>query len=257
MVSVKVVLVGGSSAGGKTKFKHELMEAVENVVVIPISLDCGYRTPSEEDLANIKTYDFDHPDAFDWPLIIQTARTIVAQVKKAEPGDIIEYELPSYDFTTHKRAEHMEKYTITMGTSTVIILEGIFALYHQDLLALADVRIFIDADEKTRIFRRIIRDLLFRKRDILSIAFQTLQFVEPAYEARVKPTRANASLMVNNHITPSEISQVMKTLRDMGCDNFEAEEMIKTVRGKEETFVDGCGDQFKDAISLIASFLSV
>jgi len=257
MVSVKVVLVGGSSAGGKTKFKHELMEAVKNVVVIPISLDCGYRTPSDEDLSNIKTYDFDHPDAFDWPLIIQTARTIVAQVKKAEPGDIIEYELPSYDFTTHKRAEHMEKYTITMGTSTVIILEGIFALYHQDLLALADVRIFIDADEKTRIFRRIIRDLLFRKRDILSIAFQTLQFVEPAYEARVKPTRANASLMVNNHITPSEISQVMKTLRDMGCDNFEAEEMIKTVRGKEETFVDGCGDQFKDAISLIASFLSV
>jgi len=257
MVAVKVVCVGGSSAGGKTKFKQELMNAVKNVVVIPISLDCGYRTPSEKELANIKTYDFDHPDAFDWPLIVQTARTIVAQVKKAEPGDIIEYELPRYDFTTHKRAEQMDTFRITMGSSTVIIIEGIFALYHPDLLSLADVRIFIDADEKTRIFRRMIRDLLFRKRDILSIAYQTLKFVEPAYEERVKPTRANASLMVNNHITAEEIAQVMETLREMGCGSFESEEMIKTVQGKEETFVDGCGDQFKDAISLIASFLSV
>jgi hypothetical protein len=49
----------------------------------------------------------------------------------------------------------------------------------------------------------------------------------------------------------------MVTLREMGCQSFESEEMIRTVRGKEETFVDGCGDQFKDAITLIASFLSV
>ena len=257
MVNVKLVLVGGSSAGGKTKFKNELIAAVKNVTVIPISLDCGYRNLTEEDYKDISKYDFDHPDAFDWPLLVQTTRTIVNLLKKATIGDTIEYELPHYDFTTHKRDEEMQRYQVTVQSAVVVIIEGIFALYNHDLLDISDVKIFIDADEKTRIFRRIIRDLLFRKRDILSIALQTLQFVEPAYETRVQPTRANASLLVNNHITAQEIKNVMQTLRAMGCGEFTPEEMIRTVIGKEETFVDGCGDQFRGAINLIAAFLSI
>jgi len=255
MVSVKVVLVGGSSSSGKTKFKHELMNAVKNVAVIPISLDCGYRTPSEEDFRDISKYDFDHPDAFDWPLLVQTTRTIIQQVKKANVGDTIEYELPHYNFTNHRR-DAMKKFSITTTASMVIILEGIFALHNHDLLDLADVKIFIEADEKTRIFRRIIRDILFRNRDILNITLQYLQFVDTAYDKRVSPTKANASLMVNNHITAHEIKTVMDTLKDMGCQSFSADEMKRTVLGKEETFVDGCGTQFMQAVSLIAQFLS-
>lgn len=256
MVSRKVVAIAGSSASGKTQFKHELAREVKNVSVLPISLDCVYKTPSAEDLKNIKNYDFDHPNAFDWLLLVQTVKTILAQIDASEIGDTLEYELPHYDFTTHKR-DGMRRYTMKIEGHVVLIIEGIFGLHHPEIRELADVRIFIDSDEKTRIFRRIIRDLLFRKRDILSIALQTLQFVEPAYEALVKPTRAHASLVVPNHITTQEIKNVMKTLQEMGCENFTAEEMIRTVLGKEETFIEGCGDQFLDAVKLIAAYLSI
>ncbi len=254
MVSVKVILVGGSSAGGKTKFKCELMDAAKDVPIIPISLDCGYRTPSDDDFKDISKYNFDHPDAFDWPLLVQTTRIIIQQIKNAEVGDIIEYELPHYDFTTHRRDAVMRKYTIQAKQSMGIILEGIFALHHHDLLELADVKIFIEVDQKTRIYRRMLRDLLFRKRDILNIALQTLLFVEPAYKNLVNPTRANATLVIDNHITAEEITRVMDTLKSMGCAEFNIDEMQKTVLGKEETFIDSCGDQFKSSVNLIASY---
>lgn len=258
MVDVRVVLVGGSSAGGKTRFKHELVSAMKNVVVIPFSLDCGYKTPDEEAFKDISKYDFDDPDAFDWPLLVQTTQNIISSIQAAKSGDTIDYELPHYDFTTHRRDGYIKKtITILPNSTVIIIIEGIFALYHHDLLKLADVKIFIEADEKTRILRRIIRDLLFRKRDILSIALQTLLFVEPAYETRVKPTRANAYFVIDNNITAQEVKNVMDVLRGMGCQNFVAEEMIKTVMGKEETFVDGCGDKFRESILIIAKFLSI
>jgi len=256
MVARKVVAVAGSSASGKTKFKHDLLNEVKNVTALPISLDCVYKTPSDEELRDIKNYNFDHPNAFDWPLLVRTVRTILAQIDASNIGDKLEYELPHYNFTTHRRDE-MRKYVMDITGPVVIIIEGIFGLYNPEILALADVKIFIDADEKTRIFRRTIRDLLFRKRDILSIALQTLQFVEPAYEDLVKPTQKNANLTVNNHITAQEIRNVMETLKGMGCENFTTDEMIRTVTGHEETFIDSCGDQFRSTIKLIAAFLSV
>ena len=89
----------------------------------------------------------------------------------------------------------------------------------------------------------------------MHIVFQILSQVEPAYEKLVKPTRANASLMINNNITSSEVSNLMANLREMGCTSFDPQEMIRTVAGKQETFAEGSGGHLQNAVGLVAKFV--
>jgi uridine kinase len=254
---VDVILIGGSSASGKTKFQQALVEKIAESLftgVIAFSIDCFYLNPPEAAFEDISKYDFDHPDAFDWLFLIKTVDTIKKQLKDTNPGHTISYELPYYDFTTHSRIGSTV-HEVLVKPKMVIILEGIFALHNENLLDMAQVKLFIEVDEKTRILRRIIRDLLFRKRNILHIVFQILSQVEPAYEKLVKPTRANASLMINNNITSNEISSLMSNLREMGCTTFDPQEMIRTVAGKQETFAEGSGGHLQDAVGLVAKFV--
>lgn len=255
--SVDVILIGGSSASGKTKFQQALVEKIEEsqtTGVVAFSIDCFYCDPPEEVFTDISKYNFDHPSSFDWPLLLYTVETIKDKIKAVNIGDSIVYELPFYDFTTHRRRGGT-LYTVKVKSKMVIILEGIFALHNVQLLDMAQVKLFIEVDEKTRILRRIIRDLLFRKRDILHIVFQILSQVEPAYEKLVKPTRGNASLMINNNITNDEVSNLMTNLREMGCTSFDPQEMIRTVAGKQETFAEGSGGHLQDAVGLVAKFV--
>jgi uridine kinase len=257
-ISCEIILLGAGSASGKTKFGRELAErAKEKVTLIFISLDRGYRTPPSSAFNDIKSYNFDKPDAFDWPLLVQTTRILVNKVKGAKVGDELEYELPVYDFKTHKRADEFEKFNITLDKPRVaIVLEGIFALHNKDLLEMAGIKIFIDANKQTRLFRRVIRDLLFRDRDILSIVLQTLKFVEPAYERTVLPTKQHATITVNNNISVEEIENIMRELKEQGCSDFTAAEMKRVFAGKDETFVTGIGKSFNESIEFIARFIS-
>ncbi len=254
----RIVLIGAGSAAGKTKFLRELEARLEGkVTTIFISLDRGYRTPSQSDLENVKAYNFDNPDAFDWPLLVQTARVIDGKIRDAKLGDTLEYELPVYDFKTHKRADEFEKFKVVLDKPrVVIVLEGIFALYNRDLLEMADIKIFIDANKETRAFRRVIRDLLFRERDILSIVLQFLKFVEPAYEQVVLATKQHATITVNNNISVEEIENIMRELKELGCANFTPDEMKRVFANKEETFVTGIGKSFNESIMFISQFIS-
>lgn len=258
MISSKIVLIGAGSAAGKTKFLRELEARLDGkVTTIFISLDKGYRTPPPAALENIKAYNFDNPDAFDWPLLVQTARVLVGKIREAKIGDMLEYELPVYDFKTHKREDEFEKFKVVLDKPRiVIVLEGIFALYNRDLLEMADIKIFIDANKETRAFRRVIRDLLFRERDILSIVLQFLKFVEPAYEQVVLPTKQHATITVNNNISVEEIENIMRELKELGCSNFTPDEMKRVFANKEETFVTGIGKSFNESIMFISQFIA-
>lgn len=55
---------------------------------------------------------YDHPDAFDWPLMMQHLQAL----RRGEP-----IEMPTYDFTAHNRASK----TITLQPAPVIVVEGL------------------------------------------------------------------------------------------------------------------------------------
>lgn len=88
-------------------------------------------TPEQHEAAARGDYNFDHPDAFDTALLKET----ISRLKEGKAVSV-----PVYNFTTHSR----EKEQKTMYGADVIIFEGILSLYHPDINALMDLKIFVD-----------------------------------------------------------------------------------------------------------------
>uniref|UniRef100_A0ACB8F6M2 Uridine-cytidine kinase-like 1 n=1 Tax=Sphaerodactylus townsendi TaxID=933632 RepID=A0ACB8F6M2_9SAUR len=120
-----VIGLGGGSASGKTTVARMIIEALDVPWVVLLSMDSFYKvlTKEQQDQAASNDYNFDHPDAFDFDLIIST-------LKKLKQGKSVK--IPIYDFTTHSRKKEWK----TLYGANVIIFEGIMAFSDKDLLKL-------------------------------------------------------------------------------------------------------------------------
>ena len=77
--------------------------------------DSFYRGLTQEELANVKEYNFDHPDAMDQDAILQCLLDLKARKTVY---------VPIYDFKTHSRSPETQK----VEPGDVIIFEGILTL---------------------------------------------------------------------------------------------------------------------------------
>uniref|UniRef100_A0A8D0GH88 Phosphoribulokinase/uridine kinase domain-containing protein n=1 Tax=Sphenodon punctatus TaxID=8508 RepID=A0A8D0GH88_SPHPU len=91
-----VIGLCGGSASGKTTVANKIIEALDVPWVVLLSMDSFYQVLNKEqqDLAACNEYNFDHPDAFDFDLLISILR-------KLKEGKSVM--VPVYDFTTHSR----------------------------------------------------------------------------------------------------------------------------------------------------------
>jgi uridine kinase len=71
-------------------------------------------------------------------------------------------QVPKYDFVTHSYSSYTH-----IKPSDVIILEGIFSLYNENVRNLASIKIFVDVPDDERLIRRILRDVKERNTDIV------------------------------------------------------------------------------------------
>lgn len=151
------------------------------VAILPT--DSFYKPLSAEQKADVANYNFDHPAAFDWPLLIETLRAL----KRCQKVSV-----PHYDFVTHSRLPTSS----TIYGADVIIVEGILALYHKDVRAELDMKIFVDTDSDVRLCRRLRRDIAERGRDVAGVLLQYERFVKPAFDEFVQPTMVYADIVV-------------------------------------------------------------
>ena len=142
------------------------------------------RLNDEEHLAAEKNdYNFDHPDAFDWPLLLETLQRL---------KDYKEVKVPIYNFITHRR----EARTIPMYGAATIIFEGIFAFHDPRVREMLNLKIFVDADADTRLCRRLLRDTKIRGRDYRSVLEQHQKHVQPAFKFFIEKTMVYADIIV-------------------------------------------------------------
>uniref|UniRef100_A0A1A8LQG7 Uridine-cytidine kinase n=1 Tax=Nothobranchius pienaari TaxID=704102 RepID=A0A1A8LQG7_9TELE len=180
-----VIGLCGGSASGKTTVSNKIIEALDVPWVVLLSMDSFYKGLSSEEqvLAANNDYNFDHPGAFDFELLVATLR-------KLKQGKSVK--IPVYDFTTHRRQKDWKN---VYGAS-VIILEGIMAFADKELLQLLDMKIFVDTDSDIRLVRRLRRDITVRGRDIEGVIKQYNKFVKPAFEQYIEPTMRLADIVV-------------------------------------------------------------
>lgn len=180
------VLVGiaGGTASGKTLVATRIFESLGGGHVVIIKQDHYYRDlahlPWEE---RVRT-NFDHPTAFDIPLLRGHLGALLRGERIAAP---------SYDFTRHVRLPE----TTPILPKPIIVLEGILVLADEPLRSMMDIKVFVDTDSDLRLMRRIRRDVAERGRDLDSVLDQYERFVRPMHLEFVEPTKRYADVILS------------------------------------------------------------
>ncbi|KAL1447829.1 hypothetical protein WDU94_001915, partial [Cyamophila willieti] len=180
-----VIGICGGSASGKTTVATKIIESLNVPWVTLLSMDSFYKILNEEQhkKATQNEYNFDHPDAFDFELLLPTLQ----RLKEGKKVDV-----PIYNFVTHAR----ETRTKPMYGANVIIFEGILAFHNPQVLQLLDMKVFVDTDADVRLARRLKRDILARGRDLEGVIKQYVTMVKPAFSTFIAPSMVHADIIV-------------------------------------------------------------
>lgn len=195
-----LVGIGGGTASGKTTVAVRLTEALGTTASI-LDMDSYYRDRSHLGPDVRAGLNFDHPDAFDVPLL-------VAQLSALRRGEGIDK--PVYSFVSHTREAETER----VEPARVVLMEGILALAIPELLDLFDIKIYVDTDDDIRVIRRLTRDVKERGRDFDSVVSQYLNTVRPMHLGFVEPSKRHADIIVphgGNNLTA--IGMVAEAIR--------------------------------------------
>ena len=181
-----IVGIAGGSGSGKTTFSKRVVEECHKMGIPGqiFSLDNYYRPLKKLNLAQRKAYNFDHPQAIDFALAHKHLKRLCAGAP---------VEQPSYDFKSYTRRQKI----IPCPAAPLIVVEGLYALYPPEFLALYHCRIFVSTGIATAVLRRIARDIEERGRGVESAKHQILTTVLPMYETYVKPTQKNAHFSID------------------------------------------------------------
>lgn len=177
----RIVAIAGGSASGKSTLSAALVDQLGDRAGL-ILHDRYYRSPPAE--TEVSTWNFDHPDSLDTPLL-------VAHLDALRDGRAVD--VPRYDFAQHCRAGGTDR----VMPAPLIVVEGILVLADADLRARCDVSIFVDTAADIRLARRIRRDVLERGREPLGILERYLSMVRPMHEAYVEPSKRHADLIID------------------------------------------------------------
>ena len=182
----KTIIIGiaGGSGSGKTRLVKNILLELSDKKTKSIEVDSYYKDLSHLSFKEREKNNFDHPDSIDFKLLYKDLKEIINNNK---------IETPVYNYKEHIRDKNNTK---TIENVQIILLEGIFALYHEEIRDLIEIKIFVDTPSDIRILRRIKRDINKRKRTIDSIIEQYNQTVRPMFIKYVKPTKEYADLIV-------------------------------------------------------------
>ncbi len=185
MAGRRGVLIGiaGGSASGKTLIAAKIYETLGSERVVILKQDSYYRDLRHLPESVRAQQNFDHPEAFDTPLLCEHLETLLG-------GGAIEE--PTYDFTHHARSSR----TRHIAASDVIVLEGILILAEPTLREKMDIKIFVDTDADVRLLRRLQRDVTDRGRTFESVLRQYDESVRPMHLQFVEPSKRWADLVI-------------------------------------------------------------
>lgn len=180
-----LIAVAGGSSSGKTTVVEKITANLSGYPVVVIKHDDYYKDQSEMSMEERRGVNYDHPFALDNDLFFEHLTTLISGhgIKK-----------PTYDFVNLTRAEPTE----WIEPGKIIIIEGILVLEDKRVRDLADIKIFVEADDDLRFIRRLKRDIEERGRTLESVVKQYLETVKPMHYAFVKPTKRYADIIIPN-----------------------------------------------------------
>lgn len=178
-----VIGIAGGTGSGKTTVVKKIAEALPPHYVVVVPFDSYYNDTSHMTEEERHAINFDHPDAFDWKLLIK-------QVNELRNGHAVEQ--PTYSYIQCNRL----KETLHVEPRPVIIIEGIMTLLNKKLRDMMDLKIFVDTDSDERLIRNIQRDVIERGRTVDMVISRYLDVLKPMHEQFIEPTKKYADLII-------------------------------------------------------------
>lgn len=200
--TIRLVAIAGASCSGKTALARALAEALGQGRVL--SMDWYYG-----DLSGLRSeervrHNFDHPATIDYGLLLSQLEALLV-------GEAIE--APRYDFKAHVR----ETATRRVEPAQWIILEGVHALYWEEIRRKASTTVFVELDHGTCLKRRIQRDIEERGRNEEAVRAQYTETVQPMFERYVAPLRACVGVVARgDHPVAESVREIVLSLEGRG-----------------------------------------
>ena len=180
-----IIGIAGGTGSGKTTVVRKIVDTLPANTVAVIPQDSYYNDQSDLPLEVRKKTNFDHPDAFEWPLLAH-------QIEELRQGRAIEQ--PTYSYLTCTRLPE----TVHVEPHDVIIVEGIMALYDKKLRDLMDLKIFVDAEPDERLLRVIERDIAERGHPLEMLIDKYRNVLKPMHDEFIEPTKQHADIIIPN-----------------------------------------------------------
>ena len=178
-----IIGIAGGTGSGKTTVVRKLIERLPKGEVVVIPQDSYYKDSSHVPAEERQNINFDHPDAFEWPLLAKH----IEQLKKGQA-----VEQPIYDYITSSRLQE----TVHVEPKEIIIVEGIMALRDYHLRHQMDLKIVVDADADDRLIRVAKRDIVERGRTIEAVMERYQRVLKPMHEQFIEPCKRYADVII-------------------------------------------------------------
>ena len=202
-----VIGVAGGSGSGKSTVTREVLASIGSDMAAVVMQDDYYCDQTHLSPEARRKTNYDHPQAFDWPLMVQHVQALLR-------GETIE--MPTYDFAKDNRASE----TITVKPAPVIVIEGLFALFDAELCKMMSLKIFVDTAADVRFIRRLQRDMAERGRSAESVINQYMETVRPMHKQFIEPTKRNADVILphgaNGPAVDIITTKVISLIRNLG-----------------------------------------
>jgi uridine kinase len=181
-----IIGITGGSGSGKTSFLKELTNSFSSTDICVISQDDYYKPKDEQVKDQLGIENFDLPRSIN-------SYELVTDIIKLIAGEIVERE--EYMFNNMDATPK----TLVFKPAPIIIVEGLFVFYFQEIRKLLDLKVFIHAKENLKVIRRIKRDRLERNYPLDDVLYRYEKHVMPTFEQYIAPYVDKADLIINNN----------------------------------------------------------
>ncbi len=181
-----IIGITGGSASGKTLFLSRLMEQFKSDEICLLSQDNYYRPIDQQTKDHNGIENFDLPGAID-------DQAFAADIEKLRNGEVVSR--VEYTFNNSEKVPDL----LHFHPRKILVVEGIFVFHFPEVAQLLDLKIFIDAQDKIKLKRRIKRDNEERGYDLQDVMYRWKYHVKPTYEEYIRPHKRSCDIVIPNN----------------------------------------------------------
>ena len=183
---MKIIGICGGSGSGKTTLVEAIREHLPTDLVSVISQDSYYKNNETLTFEERCELNYDHPNAIDYDLF-------VSHLNELKEGKSIHS--PIYSYSDHMRSNQF----IEVLPKSIVLVEGILIFAHTPLRDEFTFTIFIDAEDDTRLRRRIARDIKTRGRTAKEVKHRFEDTILPMHNAYIQPHKETSDYIFDNN----------------------------------------------------------